>query len=98
MVLLSIFLNSARASLPSNQTKLVKCECDRSTSSVAKTFVVVVTLTLALSGCSQPWNPDTDPHIVACRDYGFSPETPQFDQCMQKFKDIESQRANRSRL
>jgi hypothetical protein len=63
----------------------------------ARGVITVIGLTLALAGCSSAWSPDTDPNMVACRStYGFVPGTPEFDQCMQKFKEIDSRKANRS--
>jgi hypothetical protein len=63
----------------------------------AKGVIAVIALTLALAGCSPGWAPGTDPNMVACRStYGFPPGTPNFDQCMQKFKEIDSRKANRS--
>ena len=51
----------------------------------------IITLLLALPGCArEPWGPDTDPNIVACQStYGFTPGTQDFDQCIQRFKEID---------
>jgi len=55
---------------------------------------VVLVTTLILAGCAkQTWDPDTDPNMVACRStYGFTPGTPNFDKCMEKFKEIDAQK------
>jgi hypothetical protein len=63
----------------------------------AKVVIAVIGLTLALAGCGSAWGPDTDGNMIACRStYGLAPGTPEFDQCMQKFKEIDSRKANRS--
>jgi hypothetical protein len=65
----------------------------------AKGVIAVIGLTLALAGCSTPWDPETDDNVVACRSiYGFARGSREFDQCMQKFKEIDSRKANRSLL
>jgi hypothetical protein len=60
----------------------------------AKAFAALITLTLIFSGCAkQRWDPDTDPSAVACQNsYDFTPGTPEYDQCMQRFKEIESRK------
>jgi hypothetical protein len=63
----------------------------------AKAFVAIAALSLILSGCAkQLWDPDTDANAVACRStYGFPSGTPEYDECMQKFKEIDSRKGNR---
>lgn len=67
------------------------------TSGAAKALIAAITATLLLSGCAKElWDPDTDPNAVACQStYGFTPGTAMYDQCMQKFKEIDSRKANR---
>ncbi len=53
-------------------------------------------LTLALSclGCADNrWTADTDASGVACNSvYGFPPNSPNYEKCMQKFREIESRK------
>jgi hypothetical protein len=69
----------------------------KSTLGAAKAFVAITALSLILSGCAkQLWDPDTDTNAVACRStYGFAPGTTEYDQCMQKFKEIDSRKGSR---
>jgi hypothetical protein len=50
-------------------------------------------LGLALAGCGQGWDPDTDGGAVACRStYNFMPGTPEFEQCMQRFREMDARK------
>ena len=64
------------------------CNLSRHELGAAKVFFVLVTLALISSGCAkQGWESDIDPSAVACRStYGFSPGSPEYDQCIQKLK------------
>jgi len=58
-------------------------------SPVARLLAVMVSA-LVLSACAQPWGPDTDSNVLACRStYGFTPGTPNFEKCMQEMKAID---------
>lgn len=60
---------------------------------LAKPLAAIFVLGLALAGCSQPWDPDTDGNAVACRStYNFSPGTPDYEQCMQRFREIDARK------
>jgi len=85
---------------PQNNRCTLLCRQTRLTSGSVKAFIAMSTFALISSGCArEPWGPDTNPDIVACQStYGFTPGTPNFDQCMQKFKEIESRKASRSVL
>jgi hypothetical protein len=62
-----------------------------------KSVVAVIGLMLTLIGCSTPWDPDTDGNMVACRStYNFQPGTREFDQCMQRFREIDARKEKRS--
>jgi hypothetical protein len=65
-----------------------------------KVFFFMIAFTFILPGCVRdPWGADTDPEIVACQStYGFTPGTRDYDQCIQKFKEIDSRKTNRSIL
>ena len=55
--------------------------------SVAARLLIFIVSALILSACAQPWDPDTDSNVLACRSsYGFTPGTPNFDKCMQELK------------
>lgn len=57
----------------------------------AKSVIAVIGVMLTLVCCSTPWDPDTDGNAVACRStYNFRPCTSEFDQCMQRFKEIDA--------
>jgi hypothetical protein len=63
----------------------------------AKSVIAVIGMMLTLMCCSTPWDPDTDGAMVACRStYNFQPGTREFEQCMQKFKEIDARKENRS--
>jgi hypothetical protein len=85
---------------PLNNRCTLLCKQTKLALGALKAFLVMITFTLILTGCARElWGPDTDPNIVACRStYGFTPGTSNFDQCMQKFKEIDSRKANRSIL
>jgi hypothetical protein len=69
----------------------------RSFLAAAKNIIAVIGMMLTLICCSTPWEPDTDGNAVACRStYNFEPGTPEFDQCMQRFKEIDARKGNRS--
>ena len=76
---------------PLNNRCTLLCRQTKLALGAVKAFLVMITVILIVSGCArEPWGPDTDPNIVACQStYGFTPGTPDYDQCMQKFKDIE---------
>jgi hypothetical protein len=85
---------------PLNNSCTLLCRQTKLALGAVKHFLVMITFTLIVSGCArEPWGPDTDPNIVACQStYGFTPGTPNYDQCMQNFKEINSRKANRSIL
>jgi len=63
----------------------------------AKSFTAVIGMMLTLACCSTPWDPDTDANVVACQStYNFPPGTREFDQCMQRFKEIDARKEKRS--
>jgi len=63
----------------------------------AKSVVAVIGVMFTLVCCSTPWDPDTDGNAVACRSsYNFRPGTREFDQCMQRFKEIDARKEKRS--
>ena len=68
------------------------CKLTKLALGAVKAFVVIIALTLILSGCArETWDPD--PNMVACRStYGFEPGTPNYDQCMQKFKEVDARK------
>ena len=62
-----------------------------------RSFVAVIGVMVTLVCCSTPWDPDTDGNAVACRSsYNFRPGTREFDQCMQRFKEIDARKEKRS--
>jgi hypothetical protein len=62
----------------------------------ARSVIAVIGMMLTLIGCSTPWPPDTDGNMVACRStYNFQPGTREFDECMQRFKEIDARKGNR---
>lgn len=80
---------------PPHNRQILYCKPTKFKLGAAK-VAALVTLTLIFSGCAKErWDPDTDPGAVACQNaYEFSPGTPEYDQCMQKFKEIDSRKGN----
>jgi hypothetical protein len=69
----------------------------RSLLAAARSVIAVIGMMLTLVCCSTPWDPDTDGNVVACRStYNFRPGTREFDQCMQRFKEIDARKEKRS--
>ena len=48
----------------------------------AKKFVAAIGIALSLFGCAQPWEPDIDRDVYACREYGFYPGSAEFEKCL----------------
>jgi hypothetical protein len=58
-----------------------------------KRNVAAIGLALLLSCCSHPWEPEIDRNVLACRQYGFYPNSQQFEECMRYVE-----RSNRTTL
>ena len=71
-----------------------KCDGQWQVLAAARAVLAISILAVAFAGCTkQPWSSDIDGNAVACRStYDFEPGTPEFEQCMQKFREIDARK------
>lgn len=69
----------------------VRWQVQRHVLPAVKFWFALCLMGLVPAGCAQPWDPETDGNAIACRStYNFMPGSPEYEQCMQRFRDIDA--------